>query len=103
MQVFAQAMQGSAALLMPACDQVAQALDPEDVRHAGLGKLLRPGNFLGAAAISVPTGLDEQGLPTGIQLMTPRGHDAALLDCAHRVEQALGRLSRHPDLAHWGL
>ncbi|MDV2117877.1 amidase [Alcaligenes faecalis] len=103
MHTFAQAMQGWAALLMPACDQVAQGLDPEDVRHAGLGKLLRPGNFLGAAAISLPTGFDEPGLPTGVQLLTPRGHDAALLDCAHLVEHALGRLSRYPDLGHWGL
>ncbi len=103
MQAFAQAMHGFAALLMPACDQVAQPLDPEDVRHAGLGRLLRPGNFLGAAAISLPTGLDGHGLPTGIQLMTPRGGDAGLLDCAHGVEHALGRLSRHPDLTAWGL
>ncbi len=103
MQAFAHAMRGRAALLMPACDQAAQALDPDDLRHAGLGKLLRPGNFLGAAAISLPSGFDGQGLPTGVQLMAPSGQDAALLDCARIVEGILGRPSRHPDLAAWGL
>ena len=39
MATFAAAMQGIDALLMPACDQAAQALDAADVRHTGLGKL----------------------------------------------------------------
>lgn len=103
MPVFAEAMQGYAALLMPACDQAAQALDPDDVRHAGLGKLLRPGNFLGAAAISVPTGFDAQGLPTGVQLMAPSGQDAELLNCAQLVERVIGRAGRYPDLTAWGI
>ncbi|AUL45953.1 amidase [Bordetella trematum] len=103
MLAFARAMYGHAALLMPACDQAAQALDADDLRHAGLGKLLRPGNFLGAAAISLPSGFDDQGLPSGIQLMAPHSCDAALLDSARIIEDILAVARRHPDLSAWGL
>ena len=60
MATFAAAMQGIDALLMPACDQAAQALDPADTRHTGLGKLLRPANFPvgtpGAVHVTVKAG-----------------------------------------------
>ena len=65
MAAYARAMQGHDALLMPACDQAAQPLDAADLRHAGLGKSLRPANFLGAAAISLPAGFDGEGMPIG--------------------------------------
>ena len=42
-----------------------------------------------AAAVALPAGLDDQGLPFGIQLLGPRGSDAQLLDIAAAVEQAL--------------
>ncbi|PTW96632.1 amidase [Achromobacter mucicolens] len=103
MAVFGQAMQGIDALLMPAIDQAAQALDAQDTRHAGLGKLLRPANFLGAAAIALPSGLDAQGLPCAVQLLAPAGADAALLDCAAALQAALSPVPRHPDLSAWGL
>lgn len=103
MAAFAQAMQGHDVLLMPACDQAAQALDAEDVRHTGLGKLLRPANFLGAPAISLPAGLDAEGLPLGVQLLAPAGQDAALLDAAAAVETILAPMPLHPDLSAWGL
>jgi len=90
-------------LLMPAIDQAAQALDAQDTRHAGLGKLLRPANFLGAAAIALPSGLDAQGLPSAVQLLAPAGADAALLDCAAALEAVLSPVPRHPDLSAWGL
>ena len=73
MAAYARAMQGHDALLMPACDQAAQPLDAADLRHAGLGKLLRPANFLGAAAISLPAGFDGEGMPIGVQLLAPAG------------------------------
>ncbi|WP_454678046.1 amidase [Achromobacter marplatensis] len=103
MAAFASAMQGLDALLMPACDQAAQALDAEDVRHVGLGKLLRPANFLGAAAISLPAGFDDEGMPIAVQLLAPAGYDAALLDCAAALEPVLLPAPRVPDLSAWGL
>ncbi|WYX32916.1 amidase family protein [Achromobacter denitrificans] len=103
MAAFAQAMAGVDALLMPACDQAAQALDPDDTRHAGLGKLLRPANFLGSAAIALPAGYDAEGMPMGVQLLAPAGADAALLDCAAALEPVLAPAVRHPDLSAWGL
>lgn len=103
MATFAAAMQGFDALLMPACDQAAQALDAADVRHAGLGKLLRPANFLGAAAIALPAGCDAQGMPMAVQLLAPAGSDAALLDHAAMLEPVLAPVARTPDLSAWGL
>ena len=73
MAAYARAMQGHDALLMPACDQAAQPLDAADLRHAGLGKLLRPANFLGAAAISLPAGFDGEGCRSGCSCWRRRG------------------------------
>ncbi|WP_063581453.1 amidase [Achromobacter ruhlandii] len=103
MATFAAAMQGIDALLMPACDQAAQALDAADVRHAGLGRLLRPANFLGAAAIALPAGFDADGMPMAVQLLAPAGADAALLDCAAALERILAPVMRTPDLSAWDL
>lgn len=103
MAAFAAAMQGLDALLMPACDQSAQPLDAADVRHTGLGKLLRPANFLGAAAIALPAGFDADGMPLAVQLLAPAGGDAAMLDCAAAIEWVLAPVPRTPDLSAWGL
>ncbi len=103
MAAFAAAMQGLDALLMPACDQAAQPLDAADTHHAGLGKLLRPANFLGAAAIALPAGLDADGMPMAVQLLAPAGGDAAMLDCAAALERVLAPVLHTPDLSAWGL
>ncbi|AUA55862.1 Glutamyl-tRNA(Gln) amidotransferase subunit A [Achromobacter spanius] len=103
MAAFAGAMQGLDALLMPACDQGAQPLDAEDVRHVGLGKLLRPANFLGAAAITLPAGFDAEGMPIGVQLLAPAGRDAPLLDCAATLERVLAPTRQTPDMSPWDL
>lgn len=100
---FAQAINSVAGLLIPGSDQSAQILDPEDTRHAGLGAFLRPANFLGAAAIVLPTSRDADGMPLGIQLLTPHGTDASLLAVAAELETALGASRPVPDLGPWGL
>ena len=100
---FAQAIISVAGLLMPGSDQSAQILDPEDTRHAGLGAFLRPANFLGAAAIGLPTSRDADGMPLGIQLLTPHGTDASLVAVAAELETALGAGRPVPDLSPWGL
>jgi aspartyl-tRNA(Asn)/glutamyl-tRNA(Gln) amidotransferase subunit A len=103
MRAFADAMRPFDALLMPGADQAAQPLDAEDTRHLGLGAYLRPGNFLGAAAIGLPTGRDRDGMPWGIQLLAPAGEDAMLLEVASEIERALGVGSPTPNLGGWGL
>lgn len=44
---------------------------------------------LGVPAIGVPAGAGPSGLPLGVQLVGPRGHDARVLACAAWVEAAL--------------
>ena len=100
---FARAMQGFDALLMPACDQGAQALDALDTAHAGLGKFLRPANFLGAPAIALPAGFDADGMPIGIQALGPALGDGPLLAVAAAIAGVLAGEERHPDLSFWGL
>ena len=100
---FAQEMGSVDGLLMPGSDQSAQTLDPEDERHAGLGAFLRPANFLGAAAIALPTSRDRGGMPLGLQLLTPQGTDASLLAIAGDLERALGAGRPVPELGPWGL
>lgn len=100
---FAREMASVAGLLMPGSDQSARTLDPEDERHAGLGAFLRPANFLGAAAIALPTSRDSGGMPLGLQLLAPHGCDTSLLSVAAELERALGAGRPVPDLAAWGL
>ena len=100
---FALEMGSTDGLLMPGADQSARILDPEDERHAGLGAFLRPANFLGAAAIALPTSRDAEGMPLGLQLLAPHGRDASLLAVAAGVERTLGAGRPVPDLGPWGL
>ena len=56
-------------------------------------RLLVTVNFLGLPSVAVPTGLDEDGLPTGVQLIGPRNADHISLAAARDVEAALGGLT----------
>jgi aspartyl-tRNA(Asn)/glutamyl-tRNA(Gln) amidotransferase subunit A len=48
-----------------------------------------PANLAGVPAISIPCGLDDAGLPIGVQLTAPALEEAALLRVAHALESAL--------------
>ncbi|MDP8930637.1 MAG: amidase family protein, partial [Actinomycetota bacterium] len=48
-----------------------------------------PANLAGVPAISVPAGLDERGLPVGLQLMAPALREDLLLRAAWAFEQDL--------------
>ena len=102
MAAYARAMQGHDALLMPACDQAAQPLDAADLRHAGLGKLLRPANFLGAAAISLPAGFDGEGMPIGCSCWRRRG-GCSVDGLRSGGGGVLGVEVRRPVVGAWGL
>jgi len=47
-------------------------------------------NLAGLPGISVPTGLDRQGLPLGLQLIGRPWEEGELLNCAYALEDAAG-------------
>jgi aspartyl-tRNA(Asn)/glutamyl-tRNA(Gln) amidotransferase subunit A len=49
-----------------------------------------PANLAGVPAISIPSGLDERGLPVGLQLTAPVLQEDRLLRAAFALEQAIG-------------
>ncbi len=49
--------------------------------------ILEPSSLAGLPAISVPCGLDEQGLPIGLQIMGPHLSESRILDIAYQYEQ----------------
>lgn len=52
------------------------------------GALTIPANLSGFPAISIPAGLNANGLPVGLQAYARRHEDALLLDLAHVMERA---------------
>ncbi|MER8691106.1 amidase [Mesorhizobium sp. M1136] len=52
-----------------------------------------PFNLTQQPAASLPSGLDDAGLPVGLQLVGPRYHDANVLSAARVIERRLGRLA----------
>ena len=60
--------------------------------HLTLAKNTVPTSGAGLPGVSIPIGLSDQGLPIGIEIDGPAGHDRALLDLVHRVEAAVGSL-----------
>jgi aspartyl-tRNA(Asn)/glutamyl-tRNA(Gln) amidotransferase subunit A len=58
-----------------------------------------PANLAGVPAISVPCGLDSEGLPVGVQLTAPILGEPVLFRAAHALEAELGLELRPPLLA----
>jgi len=52
-------------------------------------------NLAGLPAISLPCGFTGQGLPVGVQLMTPAFEEGRLFSLGHAYEQAAGWRDRH--------
>ena len=55
-----------------------------------------PANLAGLPALSMPCGVDEQGLPVGAQLMGPRFGEPMLLNTAHAYQQETDYHKRVP-------
>jgi aspartyl-tRNA(Asn)/glutamyl-tRNA(Gln) amidotransferase subunit A len=55
-----------------------------------------PSNLAGNPSISVPCGLDERGLPVGLQLIGTHLDESTVLRAAHAFEQDLGFADRPP-------
>ncbi|ORE98167.1 allophanate hydrolase [Aurantimonas sp. 22II-16-19i] len=58
--------------------------------NARFGRFTNFANFFGCAAIAVPAGFTEAGLPFGVQLVAPRDTDEALGAFAAALHQAAG-------------
>jgi aspartyl-tRNA(Asn)/glutamyl-tRNA(Gln) amidotransferase subunit A len=58
-----------------------------------------PANLAGVPAITVPCGLDDAGLPVGLQLTAPVLGEQVLFRAAHALERDLGLVLRPPLLA----
>jgi aspartyl-tRNA(Asn)/glutamyl-tRNA(Gln) amidotransferase subunit A len=56
----------------------------------------RPFNHTGQPAASIPCGLAEDGLPVGLQVITPLGEDARLSGALRVMEAALGARMTNP-------
>lgn len=65
---------------------------PDDYHQGNMASLRNtsPGNLLELCGLSIPTGLDSDGMPIGLQIMAPRGADEPLLAIGLAVERALG-------------
>jgi len=49
-----------------------------------------PTNLAGATAISVPAGLDREGLPIGVQVLAPALGEAVMFRVARALEAGFG-------------
>ncbi|MDV6345204.1 allophanate hydrolase [Nitrosomonas sp. Is37] len=66
-----------------------QAMQQDPIRlNTHLGYYTNFMNLLDYAAVAVPTGFQNDGLPSGITLVAPAHQDEPLLHLAHRLQQA---------------
>ena len=70
---------------------------PRSAGSTGDPSFQAPWTMLGTPSISLPVGLDDSGLPIGIQLVGRRGEDRSLLSIAAWTESVLGRIDP-PDI-----
>lgn len=68
--------------------QVPLDIDGEAVPYHLLGNVFALSNLNGLPGLAMPAGQDDDGLPTGIQLVGPRWSEATLLAVARGVEMA---------------
>ncbi len=95
---------------MPSGPTVAPAHGVEGIQIGGevfpyrpvLSRFTRLMNLLGWPALTVPNGVDDEGLPTGVQIVGLPDREVRLFILGHQVEQALGWVAklgievRHP-------
>jgi aspartyl-tRNA(Asn)/glutamyl-tRNA(Gln) amidotransferase subunit A len=59
-----------------------------------LSRFTRPFNLLGWPALSIPNGMTEEGLPTGIQVSGPPEIETDLLILGHQLERVLSLVEK---------
>src|SRR5712692_1137558 len=96
-RAFLVALDAADVLITPTLAIPAPAVDAVTVSIAGttrpvhsvLTAFTAPFNSAGLPAITVPCGIDEHGLPIGVQIAGRPGADAFVLQVAHRCEQLI--------------
>jgi aspartyl-tRNA(Asn)/glutamyl-tRNA(Gln) amidotransferase subunit A len=89
-------------LVMPSGPAVAPPHDTGTIEISGehfpfrdlLGRFTRPFSLLGWPALTVPNGINAEGLPTGVQIAGPPDSEARLLILGHQLEQTLGLIPK---------
>jgi amidase len=74
-------------------------IDGETIDYWVAERHAQPANLIGAPAISIPAGLDDHGLPIGIQLIGARWSDERVLSVASTIEAVLGAPGPPPRFA----
>jgi amidase len=70
---------------------------PEGVlRYGSLAAFTAPFNLTGQPAVSVPAGVDNDGVPLGIQLVGRPGDEATLIQLSAQLERAMPWIHRRP-------
>ncbi|MBX3072082.1 MAG: amidase [Thermomicrobiales bacterium] len=86
------------ALVTPATPATAIPCGQEEVHHAdgstehvafAYTRFAMPFNVTGQPALSIPCGVDDDGLPIGLQVVGRQSHDAALLALGRLIEESL--------------
>ena len=62
--------------------------------RSALNRFTRPFNLLGWPALTLPNGMGDKGLPTGLQISGPPDSEARLLVLGHQLEKALGLVEK---------
>jgi aspartyl-tRNA(Asn)/glutamyl-tRNA(Gln) amidotransferase subunit A len=91
MAAFAAQMKGFDVLITPTTIGRAPSVDDVD-QNIGPGYYTRPFNYLEMCGISVPTGLDNQGLPTSVQIVGRANDEYTILQAGATLETMFGRL-----------
>ncbi|WP_119274414.1 amidase [Taklimakanibacter deserti] len=94
---FQQAFESVDAILSPSVPWVAPAEDPPIGGESGVGEIMFSGvyNLVGLPALSIPSGLTDQTLPGGLQIVTPWKADDLALAIGAAIEGLLPAM-RHP-------
>ncbi len=78
---------------VPTIDSMAQTLNDDD-ETAEFLNFTAPYNYSGHPTISLPSGIDDAGRPTGFQIVGRWLDEAVLVRAGHAYEQALGLTAR---------
>ncbi len=103
-QEWGKAICGFDALVMPSGPALAPPHGVDKLEFQGqsspirplLSRFTRPASLLGWPALTLPNGVSEEGLPTGIQFLGPPDSEECLLVLGHRLEEALEWVKRFP-------
>ena len=81
-------------LVLPTVPMVAPRFSEIDGAQTGIARFTRMANWLDLAAMSLPVGLSEAGLPVAVQLVGRSGAESALFALARLIENVRGPLTR---------